>query len=92
MTTDTRTLSDIVVVHSSDLHIDDAYTARTWGGDGTAPLVAVLETARGVGDGPGGGRKALGEEAARNLPTIRRKCPDDFDALARRVGAAVRVQ
>ena len=48
MTADTRTLSDILIVHSSDLHIDDAYTARTWGGDGTAPLAAVLETARAV--------------------------------------------
>lgn len=45
MSTNARTLSDIVIVHSSDLHIDDAYTARTWGGDGTAPLAAVLKTA-----------------------------------------------
>ena len=47
-----------------------------------------LAQERGVADGPGGGRKALGEEAARNLPAIRRKCPDDFDALALRVEAA----
>ena len=46
MSTNARTLSDIVIVHSSDLHIDDAYTARAWGGDGTAPLAAVLKTAR----------------------------------------------
>lgn len=36
---------DIVVVHSSDIHIDDDYTARLHGGDGTAGLRAVLETA-----------------------------------------------
>ena len=47
-----------------------------------------LAQERGVADGPGGGRKALGEEAARNLPAIRRRCPEDFDALARRVEAA----
>ena len=38
-----------------------------------------------VADGPGGGRKALGEEAARNIPAIRGKCPEDFDALAQRL-------
>lgn len=48
-----------------------------------------LARQRGVADGPGGGRKALGEEAARNLPAIRRKCPEDFDALARRLEAAL---
>ena len=53
---------------------------------------APLADKRGVADGPGGGRKALGAEAARNLPTIRRKCPEDFDALARRVDAAARKQ
>ncbi|MEX2453488.1 MAG: metallophosphoesterase [Rhodospirillaceae bacterium] len=36
---------DIVIVHSSDLHVDDGYTMRAWGGDGTAPLAAVLESA-----------------------------------------------
>ena len=51
-----------------------------------------LARERGVADGPGGGRKALGEEAARNLPAIRRKCPEDFDALARRVEDAARTQ
>lgn len=45
----------------------------------------VLARKRNVADGPGGGRKALGEEAARRIPAIRRKCPDDFDALARRL-------
>ena len=47
-----------------------------------------LAAQRGVADGPGGGRKALGEEAARNLPAIRQKCPEDFDALAQRLEAA----
>ena len=42
---------------------------------------------RGVADGPGGGRKALGEEAARRVSAIRRKCPEDFDSLARRLEA-----
>ncbi len=37
----------------------------------------------GVATGPGDGRKRLGEEAARRLPAIRQKCPDDFDRLAR---------
>ncbi len=46
-----------------------------------------LADERGVADGPGGGRKALGKEAARNIPAIRGKCPDDFDALARRLEA-----
>jgi len=36
---------DIVVVHSSDLHMDDDYTARLHGGDGTAGLSAVLGAA-----------------------------------------------
>ena len=44
-----------------------------------------LAARRGVADGLGGGRKALGMEAARNIPAIRRKCPEDFDALARRL-------
>jgi DNA repair exonuclease SbcCD nuclease subunit len=37
---------DIVVVHSSDLHIDHDYTARLHGGDGTAGLGCVLAAAR----------------------------------------------
>ena len=47
-----------------------------------------LARRRGVADGPGGGRKALGEEAARNVAAIRRKCREDFDALALRIEAA----
>lgn len=37
---------DIVVVHSSDLHVDHDYTARMHGGDGTGGLVSVLTAAR----------------------------------------------
>jgi DNA repair exonuclease SbcCD nuclease subunit len=40
---------DIVVVHSSDLHLDHDYTARLHGGDGTAGLAGVLRAAHGVG-------------------------------------------
>src|SRR5260370_1337759 len=37
---------DIVIVHSSDLHIDHDYTARLHGGDGPAGLSGVLSAAR----------------------------------------------
>ena len=37
---------DIVVVHSSDLHVDHDYTARLHGGDGTRGLGCVLGAAR----------------------------------------------
>jgi DNA repair exonuclease SbcCD nuclease subunit len=37
---------DVVVVHSSDLHVDHDYTARLHGGDGTAGLACVLKAAR----------------------------------------------
>src|SRR5580658_5901949 len=37
---------DIVVVHSSDLHVDHDYTARLHGGDGTAGLRCVLDAAK----------------------------------------------
>src|SRR5882757_1453361 len=40
---------NIVVVHSSDLHLDHDYTARLHGGDGTAGLAAVLKAAHAVG-------------------------------------------
>ena len=40
---------DVVVVHSSDLHIDHDYTARLHGGDGTAGLACVLNAARNMG-------------------------------------------
>ena len=48
-----------------------------------------LARERGVADGPGGGRKALGEQAARRIRAIRQKCPEDFDNLARRIEAAL---
>jgi DNA repair exonuclease SbcCD nuclease subunit len=37
---------DVVVVHSSDLHVDHDYTARLHGGDGTTGLACVLAAAR----------------------------------------------
>jgi len=39
------TNADVVVVHSSDLHVDDSYTARAFGGDGNGPLRCVLAAA-----------------------------------------------
>jgi DNA repair exonuclease SbcCD nuclease subunit len=36
---------DIVVIHSSDLHVDHEYTARMHEGDGTAGLACVLDAA-----------------------------------------------
>ena len=41
--------ADIVLVHSSDLHVDDDRIAARHGGDGTAGLRAVLLTARQLG-------------------------------------------
>ena len=41
-----KSAPDVVVVHSSDLHIDHDYTARLHGGDGTAGLACVLQVAR----------------------------------------------
>jgi len=37
---------DVVVAHSSDLHIDHDHTARLHGGDGAAGLACVLDAAR----------------------------------------------
>jgi DNA repair exonuclease SbcCD nuclease subunit len=37
---------EIVLVHSSDLHMDHDYTTRLHGGDGTAGLAAVLNVAQ----------------------------------------------
>ena len=48
-----------------------------------------LAIQRGMGDRFGGGRLALGGEAARRINAIRRKCPEDFDALARRLEAVL---
>ncbi len=44
-----------------------------------------LAAQRGIADTLGGGRKRLGEEAARNISAIRRKCTEDFDSLAQRL-------
>lgn len=49
----------------------------------------LLVAERGLSDSPGGGRKPLGDEAARRIGEIRRKCPEDFNCLARRLEAAV---
>ncbi len=48
MTNVTRAPDGITIVHSSDLHVDDGYTARAYGGDGTRGLSVVLEVAREV--------------------------------------------
>ncbi len=45
----------------------------------------ILAIKRGVADGPGGGRKVLGEEAARKVDVILQKCHDDFGAIAGRL-------
>ena len=44
-----------------------------------------LAELRGLSDSPGGGRKELAEEASRQIPAIRQKCTEDFDALAQRL-------
>ena len=48
-----------------------------------------LAEQHGVVRTPGEGRKALGEEAARNIAVIRQKCPEDFDALAQRLATFI---
>jgi DNA repair exonuclease SbcCD nuclease subunit len=40
---------DIIIVHTSDLHVDHDYTARLHGGDGTAGLACVLQASRSIG-------------------------------------------
>ncbi len=50
------------------------------------PLVAE----RNLSDALGGGREPLAEEASRRIDAIRQKCPEDFDALARRLETAAR--
>ena len=44
-----------------------------------------LAERRNVANGPGRGRKTLGQEAARDIRAIRQKCPDDFGRLASRL-------
>ena len=48
-----------------------------------------LAKRRSVADGPGGGRRALGKEAALRIDAIRQRCPEDFDVLAQRLEAIV---
>lgn len=48
-----------------------------------------LAVLRGLAEAPGGGRKALGNEASRRIRAIRQKCSEDFDSLARRLENAV---
>lgn len=43
---------------------------------------------RNLSETPGGGRKTLGEEAARRIAAIRRKCSEDFGSLAKRLEKA----
>jgi DNA repair exonuclease SbcCD nuclease subunit len=40
---------ELIVAHSSDLHVDHDHTARLHGGDGAAGLAGVLRAARGAG-------------------------------------------
>src|SRR5882672_10676232 len=49
MPTNSHSSRDIILVHSSDLHVDDERIASLHGGDGTAGLAGVLETARALG-------------------------------------------
>lgn len=49
----------------------------------------ALVAQRGISHRPGGGRKTLGEEAARRINAIRQKCPEDFDSLANRIGNSI---
>ena len=48
-----------------------------------------LALRRGLAGSTGGGRKVLAEEASRRIRAIRRKCPEDFDALAVRLEAGI---
>jgi len=41
--------SEVIVVHSSDIHVDHVYTAQIHGGDGAGGLACVLDAARTVG-------------------------------------------
>jgi hypothetical protein len=43
----------------------------------------------GVADGPGRGRKAIGEAASRRIDAIMAKCPEDFGNLAGRIQSVV---
>ena len=69
---------------------------RDWDWQTVRAEVQVKETyfdplveRRSLSRAPGGGRKLLAEEAARRITSIRQKCSEDFDALARRLEAAM---
>ena len=62
----------------AEIHVKEEYFDR-------------LVVERGLSDAPGDGRKPLGEEASRRIDAIRQKCPEDFDALAGRLGTAAGV-
>ena len=49
MPRDSAKTGDILLVHSSDLHVDDDRIAAMHGGDGTAGLMGVLASARAFG-------------------------------------------
>ena len=40
---------EIIIAHSSDIHVDHVYTAEIHSGDGTGGLACVLDAARGLG-------------------------------------------
>lgn len=48
-----------------------------------------LAVMRGLAGSTGGGRRALAEEASRRILAIRRKCPEDFNALAERLETGI---
>ena len=76
------------VLAGLDLPSDWPWTAIRAEIDVKERFFDVLANARGVADGPGGGRKRLGEEAARRIAAIRQKCVEDFDSLAGRIELA----
>ena len=39
-------VDELVVVHTSDVHVDHDYNARRFGGDGVGPLRAVINAAQ----------------------------------------------
>ena len=48
-----------------------------------------LANRRKVADGPGRGRKSLGEEASHKIAAIQTKCPEDFGRLSRRLKSII---
>jgi hypothetical protein len=51
----------------------------------------VLSKARSLTEGPGRGRKALGESAAKNILRITQLCNEEFDPLIKEIKATVNV-